>query len=579
MRLVILDDADQVADWSARYVISQINKLNPGPEKFFVLGLPTGGTPLGMYKKLIEYHRQGKVSFQYVKTFNMDEYVGIPRDHPESYHSYMFHNFFKHIDIDPKNIHILDGNAADLEQECNEYEKKIKEAGGVELFVGGIGPDGHIAFNEPGSSLVSRTRVKTLARETILANARFFDNDLLKVPTQALTVGVGTVMDAREVMILITGAHKAHALHKAIEEGVNHMWTVSAFQQHPRTFFICDEDATLELKVKTVKYFKSICLLFLFEMDVPFVAGKLIGVFSACQDNTDSTRLTMTRHAKNATASQVYTYHEKKKDAQASGYGSQSMRFGKESIKDFDCCCLTLQPCRKPVVTPEGYLYDKESILEYILKKKREIARQLKEYEKQKANNEVDSRQKGMEVSQEVVREISTKEGIIAQKKGEPGMSQSVSNMAVGKSSQLPSFWIPQLTPSAKAGKMKKPDKTISCPMSGQPLKTKDFIDVVFTPVKDPDDKKSLIAKQNRYMCPVTHDILTNATPSAVLRPTGHVVTMECVEKLIKKDMLHPLTGQKLTENDIIPLQRGGTGFAGTNEKLEAKQARPVLQA
>ncbi|CAB3360359.1 Hypothetical predicted protein [Cloeon dipterum] len=170
----------------------------------------------------------------------------------------MFENFFKHIDIDPKNVHLLDGNAPNLEKECVEYEEKIKQSGGVDLFVGGIGPDGHIAFNEPGSSLVSRTRVKTLAQDTLEANARFFNNDISKVPKQALTVGVGTVMDAREVMILITGAHKAFALYKAIEEGVNHMWTVSAFQQHPRTLFICDEDATLELRVKTVKYFKNL---------------------------------------------------------------------------------------------------------------------------------------------------------------------------------------------------------------------------------------------------------------------------------------------------------------------------------
>ena len=189
----------------------------------------------------------------------------------------MFQNLFKHIDIDPKNVHILDGNAENLEKECQEFEDKIKEAGGIELFVGGIlsfknetnkiskyklikgiGPDGHIAFNEPGSSLVSRTRIKTLAQETIQANARFFHNDVSQVPNRALTVGVGTVMDAREVMILITGAHKAFALHMAIEEGVNHMWTVSAFQQHPRTVFVCDEDATMELKVKTVKYFKGL---------------------------------------------------------------------------------------------------------------------------------------------------------------------------------------------------------------------------------------------------------------------------------------------------------------------------------
>ncbi|PNF21681.1 Glucosamine-6-phosphate isomerase [Cryptotermes secundus] len=258
MKLLILDTADKVAEWSAKYVLKRINDFNPGPDKYFVLGLPTGSTPLGMYKKLIEFHNAGKISFKYVKTFNMDEYVDLPRDHPESYHYYMWNNFFKHIDINPANVHILDGNASDLQKECDEFERKITEAGGIELFIGGIGPDGHIAFNEPGSSLVSRTRVKTLAQDTLEANARFFGNDMSKVPKQALTVGVGTVMDAKEVMILITGTHKAFALYKAIEEGVNHMWTVSAFQQHRHTIFLCDEDATLELRVKTVKYFKNL---------------------------------------------------------------------------------------------------------------------------------------------------------------------------------------------------------------------------------------------------------------------------------------------------------------------------------
>lgn len=152
-----------------------------------------------MYQKLIEFYKQGKVSFRYVKTFNMDEYVNLPRDHPESYHYYMWNNFFKHIDILPENVHILDGNAPDLVEECSNYEKEIVKAGGIDLFIGGIGPDGHIAFNEPGSSLASRTRVKTLAQDTLEANARFFDNDINKVPKQALTVGVGTVMDAKEV--------------------------------------------------------------------------------------------------------------------------------------------------------------------------------------------------------------------------------------------------------------------------------------------------------------------------------------------------------------------------------------------
>ncbi|XP_041799995.1 glucosamine-6-phosphate isomerase 1 [Chelmon rostratus] len=257
MKLIILDDYNQASEWAAKYIRNKILLFGPGPDRYFTLGLPTGGTPLGCYQKLIEYYKNGEISFKYVKTFNMDEYAGLPRDHPQSYHSYMWNNFFKHIDIKPENTHILDGNAADLQAECDAFEEKITAAGGIELFVGGIGPDGHIAFNEPGSSLVSRTRLKTLANDTLIANSRFFEEDASEVPTVALTVGVGTVMDAREVMILITGVHKAFALYKAIEEGVNHMWTVSAFQQHPRTVFICDEDATMELRVKTVKYFKG----------------------------------------------------------------------------------------------------------------------------------------------------------------------------------------------------------------------------------------------------------------------------------------------------------------------------------
>jgi len=199
MRLVILENPEQVGVWAARCVMKKIHDFQPGPDRYFVLGLPTGSTPLPMYKKLIEFYQMGKLSFKYVKTFNMDEYVGLPRDHPESYHYFMWSNFFRHIDIDPKNAHILDGNAGDLNAECQNFEKEISAAGGIHLFIGGIGPDGHIAFNEPGSSLVSRTRVKRLASDTIEANARFFGNDLEKVPKEALTVGVGTVMDSKEV--------------------------------------------------------------------------------------------------------------------------------------------------------------------------------------------------------------------------------------------------------------------------------------------------------------------------------------------------------------------------------------------
>lgn len=258
MRLVIMEEKAQVANLCAEYVVKRINDFNPTESKMFVLGLPTGSSPQAMYKSLVEMYKEGKVSFQYVVTFNMDEYVGLPRDHPESYHSFMWENLFRHVDIQPQNVNILDGNARDVDAECRRYEEKIKAHGGVNLFLAGIGPDGHIAFNEPGSSLSSRTRVKTLAQDTVEANARFFGGDTSKVPRFALTVGVATVLDAEEVLVIITGAHKAYALAKCIEEGVNHMFTVSAIQMHPKAVIVCDEDATLELRVRTAKYFKSL---------------------------------------------------------------------------------------------------------------------------------------------------------------------------------------------------------------------------------------------------------------------------------------------------------------------------------
>ena len=170
----------------------------------------------------------------------------------------MYKHFFSHVDIPPQNINILDGNAPDLAAECASYEARIARFGGIELFLGGVGPDGHIAFNEPGSSLSSRTRVKTLAYDTILANSRFFDNDLDRVPRRALTVGIQTIMDSREIIIVATGPHKAVAVQKGLEGGINHMWTLSALQLHRHPLIVCDRDATLELKVKTVRYFESI---------------------------------------------------------------------------------------------------------------------------------------------------------------------------------------------------------------------------------------------------------------------------------------------------------------------------------
>jgi glucosamine-6-phosphate deaminase len=188
----------------------------------------------------------------------MDEYVGLSEDHPESYHSFMWNHFFDRVDVDKRFVNILNGNAKNLHKECDEYEKRIKKAGGIKLFVGGIGPDGHIAFNEPASSLGSLTRVKTLTMDTIVANSRFFDNDINKVPKTALTVGVKTVLDAEEILIIISGLSKARALAAAVEEGVNHMWTVSALQLHPKGIVVCDDQSTYELKVGTVNYFKDI---------------------------------------------------------------------------------------------------------------------------------------------------------------------------------------------------------------------------------------------------------------------------------------------------------------------------------
>ena len=258
MRLIIEQNYEQLSKWAAEHVIERINSFNPTPDHKFVLGLPTGSSPIGMYKHLAEACKEGRVSFKNVLTFNMDEYVGLPEEHPESYHSFMANNFFNHIDCPKENIHILNGNAEDLEAECAHYEQMIEEAGGIDLFIGGIGPDGHIAFNEPGSSLTSRTRQKTLTTDTIVANSRFFDNDVKKVPTTALTVGVGTVMSAREVMILVNGHNKTRALQAAVEGPVTQMWTISVLQMHQHGIIVCDEAATDELKVSTYRYFKDI---------------------------------------------------------------------------------------------------------------------------------------------------------------------------------------------------------------------------------------------------------------------------------------------------------------------------------
>lgn len=258
MRLVIQPDYDHLAKWTANYIARKVELFSPTAEKPFVLGLPTGSSPVGVYKELIALYKLGKISFKNIVTFNMDEYVGLEPDHPQSYHYFMWDNLFSHVDIKRENVNILNGLASDLKQECADYEDKIKAAGGIDLFLGGVGVDGHIAFNEPGSSLASRTRDKELNYDTRLVNSRFFGGDVNKVPGLALTVGVGTIMDAREVLIIVNGHGKARALHHVVEESVSHMWTASAIQLHPRAMVVCDEAATYELKVGTFRHFLDI---------------------------------------------------------------------------------------------------------------------------------------------------------------------------------------------------------------------------------------------------------------------------------------------------------------------------------
>ena len=257
MKVIIRKNYEECASYTSKYIEKKIMEASPREDSPFVLGLPTGSTPLGVYALLAESCKKGALSFEHVVTFNMDEYVGLDRNHPQSYHYFMMTNFFNCVNIKKENINIIDGMASDLEKECALYENKIKTYRKIDLFFGGVGNDGHIAFNEPGTSLVSRTHVQPLTSDTIEANSRFFDGDESQVPTKALTVGIGTIMDAKEVLIMACGRAKANAISHAIEGSVSQMWTISALQMHPNAILVCDEEAMEEVKMKTYRYFKE----------------------------------------------------------------------------------------------------------------------------------------------------------------------------------------------------------------------------------------------------------------------------------------------------------------------------------
>jgi len=253
MKLIIT--SHNLGLWAAAYICNRWEKAHKKP---FVLGLPTGGTVEEMYAALSTLVKNGKMSFQDIISFNMDEYVGLTPEHPQSYHYYMNHHLFSHVDEKPENIHILNGQATDLNAECAQYESAIKQVGGIDLFLGGVGRNGHLAFNEPGAPFDSRTRVIELTQSTIEANSRFFDNDPSKVPTRAVSVGIGTVLDAKEVLILASGASKAEAVAQVFKGNITTQWPVTALKTHANATLLIDEAAAGQLGTDVLTQFKAL---------------------------------------------------------------------------------------------------------------------------------------------------------------------------------------------------------------------------------------------------------------------------------------------------------------------------------
>ncbi len=242
MLVIVKENYDEMSKEAARRVAALIRKK---PDA--VIGFATGGTPIGLYKELIRMHKEEGLDFSKITTFNLDEYVGLRPEHPESYHYFMWENLFKHINVDPRSVHIPHGMADDIDAFCEWYEQKIKEAGGIDLQILGIGANGHIAFNEPGSSLGSRTRIKTLTEKTRRDNARFFDNDINKVPKYAITMGIGTIMEAHELLLLASGEGKADAIKATVEGPITAMVPATIMQMHRKAVLIVDKEAASKL--------------------------------------------------------------------------------------------------------------------------------------------------------------------------------------------------------------------------------------------------------------------------------------------------------------------------------------------
>jgi glucosamine-6-phosphate deaminase len=244
MEVVVLPTYAEMSRAAAQ-VVAEV--LNAKPNA--VLGMATGSTPLGLYQELVRMHREEGLDFSQVTTFNLDEYVGLRPSHPQSYHYFMHENFFKHVNIPHGNTYIPSGTTSNYHSFCQWYEQRIEESGGIDVQILGIGSDGHIAFNEPGSSLSSRTRLKTLAKMTIDDNARFFER-AEDVPIYAITMGVGTILEARQLVLLASGKNKASATAAMVEGPVTSMITASALQMHPSAKVFLDESAAGQLKMR-----------------------------------------------------------------------------------------------------------------------------------------------------------------------------------------------------------------------------------------------------------------------------------------------------------------------------------------
>ncbi|MBW7997078.1 MAG: glucosamine-6-phosphate deaminase [Candidatus Glassbacteria bacterium] len=241
MEVIIKDNYEELSKLAAR-VIARIVRNNPCA----VLGLATGGTPVGCYRELMRMHTEEGLDFSQIVTFNLDEYVALPEDHGQSYHRFMWDNLFSRINVVSANVHIPDGNADDLHKACDEYEMEIDEHGGMDLQLLGIGTNGHIAFNEPGSSLGSRTRIKTLTERTRQDNSRFFDS-IDEVPKYCMTMGIGTIMEAGKLLLLANGENKAEAIARAVEGPITASVPASAIQLHPDVTVIMDRAASAGL--------------------------------------------------------------------------------------------------------------------------------------------------------------------------------------------------------------------------------------------------------------------------------------------------------------------------------------------